>query len=146
MDLTELQAEHGELYGREADIFDDIARLADVKGVLRQCLLERFAFEGKRVLEAGAGTGRITDYYVDRAKCVTLTDAYGSMVDRLKHKYAGVEKVTVALCDHRRLRERFSEKHDIFLSAFSLNYAFDESIKDTPAGEAAHRGGGGRII
>lgn len=131
--LAALQAEQGKLYDSGAEQFDDIARHEDAKGELRRFLLEHFDFAGKRVLEAGAGTGRITDYYVDRAQRVVLTDAYESMVNILREKYAGVGKVTVAQCDHRQLRERFDEGCDIFLSAFSLNYAFDRDVEDCDA-------------
>ena len=126
--LRQIQAAHAELYDNEAALFDDISLHEDTSGKLRQFLLERFSFDGKSVLEAGAGAGRITDCYVDRAKRVVVTDAYESMVSILKQKYAGVDKVTAALCDHRQLRSRFPEPFDIFLSAFSFNYAFDPSV------------------
>ena len=131
--LQQIQAAHAELYDSEAALFDDISLHEDTTGKLRQFLLERFSFDDKSVLEAGAGTGRITDYYVDQAKRVVVTDAYESMVNILKQKYAGVDKVTAALCDHRQLRSRFPEPFDVFLSAFSFNYAFDPSVGDYDA-------------
>ena len=128
--LQQIQAAHAELYDSEASLFDDISLHEDKAGKLRQFLLEHFSFDGKSVLEAGAGAGRITDYYVDQVKRVIVTDAYESMVNMLKQKYAGVDKVTAALCDHRQLRSRFPESFDVFLSAFSFNYAFDPSVGD----------------
>lgn len=95
--------------------------------------MTQFDFDGKTVLEAGAGTGRITDYDADRAKSIVVTDAYDSMVGILRQKYAGLDKVTAELCDHRQLRERFEETYDIFVSAFSFNYAFDPSVGDYDA-------------
>ena len=131
--LQQIQEAHAELYDSEAALFDDISLHEDTAGKLRQFLLERFSFDDISVLEAGAGAGRITDYYVDRAKRVVVTDAYESMVNMLKQKYDGVEKVTASLCDHRQLRERFPEPFDVFLSAFSFNYAFDPSVGDYDA-------------
>ena len=131
--LQQIQAAHAELYDSEAALFDDISLHEDTSGKLRQFLLERFSFVGKSVLEAGAGAGRITDYYADQAKRVVVTDAYESMVSILKQKYAGVDKITAALCDHRQLRSRFPEPFDVFLSAFSFNYAFDPSVGDYDA-------------
>ena len=131
--LQQIQAAHAELYDSEATLFDDISLHEDTAGKLRRFLLEHFSFDGKSVLEAGAGAGRITDYYVDRAKRVVVTDAYASMVNLLEQKYAGVEKVTAARCDHRQLRARFPETFDVFLSAFSFNYAFDPSVGDYDA-------------
>ncbi len=131
--LQQIQAAHAELYDSEAALFDDISLHEDTSGKLRQFLLEHFSFADKSVLEVGAGAGRITDYYVDLAKRVIVTDAYESMVNILKQKYAGVDKVTAALCDHRQLRSRFPESFDIFLSAFSFNYAFDPSVGDYDA-------------
>ena len=131
--LQQIQAAHAELYDSEASLFDDISLHEDIAGKLRRFLLEHLSFDGKCVLEAGAGAGRITDYYVDRAKRVVVTDAYQSMVNMLKKKYAGMEKVTAALCDHRQLRTSFPETFDVFLSAFSFNYAFDPSVGDYDA-------------
>ena len=131
--LQQIQEAHAELYDSEATLFDDISLHEDTSGKLRRFLLERFSFDGKSVLEAGAGAGRITDYYVDRAKRVVVTDAYESMVGMLKQKYALVDKVTAELCDHRQLRSRFPESFDVFLSAFSFNYAFDPSVGDYDA-------------
>ena len=128
--LQQIQEAHAELYGSEATLFTDISLHEDTEGKLRRFLLEHFSFDGKSVLEAGAGAGRITDYYVDRAERVIVTDAYESMVSILRQKYAGVDKVTAALCDHRQLRARFPEPVDVFLSAFSFNYAFDPSVGD----------------
>ena len=131
--LQQIQAAHAELYDSEAEKFDDISLHEDTAGKLRQFLLERFSFDGKTVLEAGAGAGRITDYYVDRAKRVVVTDAYESMVGMLKQKFAGEDKVTASLCDHRQLISRFPEPFDVFISAFSFNYAFDPSVGDYDA-------------
>ena len=131
--LEQIQAAHAELYDSEAALFDDISLHEDTAGKLRQFLLERFSFDGKSVLEAGAGAGRITDYYADRAKRVVVTDAYESMVGILKRKYKDADKVTAVLCDHRQLRSRFPEPFDVFLSAFSFNYAFDPSVGDYDA-------------
>ena len=131
--LQQIQEAHAELYDSEAALFDDISLHEDTSGKLRRFLLDRFSFDGKSVLEAGAGAGRITDYYVDRAKRIVVTDAYESMVNKLKKKYEGVDKITAALCDHRQLRSRFPEPFDVFLSAFSFNYAFDPSIGDYDA-------------
>ena len=132
-DLRQIQAAHAELYDSEAEKFDDISLHEDTAGKLRQFLLEHFSFDGKTVLEAGAGAGRITDYYVDRAERVVVTDAYESMVSMLEQKYAGEDKVTAALCDHRQLISRFPEPFDVFISAFSFNYAFDPSVGDYDA-------------
>ena len=131
--LQQIQAAHAELYDSEAALFDDISLHEDTSGKLQQFLLEHFSFADKSVLEAGAGAGRITDYYVDLAKRVVVTDAYESMVNILKQKYADVDKVTAALCVHRQLRSRFPESFDVFLSAFSFNYAFDPSVGDYDA-------------
>lgn len=131
--LRQIQAAHAALYDSEAALFDDISLHEDTAGKLRQFLLERFSFAGKSVLEAGAGAGRITDYYVDQARRVVVTDAYESMVGMLKQKYAGMDKVTAVLCGHRQLRSRFPEPFDVFLSAFSFKYAFDPSVGDYDA-------------
>ena len=131
--LQQIQAAHAELYNSDAALFDDISLHEDTAGKLRQFLLEHFSFDGKSVLEAGAGAGRITDYYVQRARRVVVTDAYESMVNLLKQKYAGLDKVEALLCDHRQLRSRISEPFDVFLSAFSFNYAFDPSVGDYDA-------------
>ena len=129
----EMQTAHAALYDKEAEVFDDISAHEDPAGRLCSFLLDSFDFNGKSVLEAGAGAGRITDYYVERAKSIVVTDAYDSMVSILRKKYEGLEKVTAELCDHRQLRSRFEETYDIFISAFSFNYAFDSSVGDYDA-------------
>ena len=55
------------------------------------------------------------------------------MVTILRQKYANLKKVTAELCDHRQLGARFEGPYDIFISAFSFNYAFDQNVGDYDA-------------
>ncbi|MBR0041288.1 MAG: hypothetical protein IJP64_07895 [Oscillospiraceae bacterium] len=56
--LQQIQEAHAELYDSEAALFDGISLHEDTSGK-RRFLLEHFSFDGKSVLEAGAGPGSI---------------------------------------------------------------------------------------
>lgn len=114
-----------ELFDSRTKAFLDIASHEDPEGKLKEFLLAEFSFDGKSVLEAGAGAGRVTDYYADRVGSVVLTDASHSMVNILKKKYSRRNNVTAELCEHKDLKKRFPETFDLFLSAFSFGYDAD---------------------
>lgn len=126
----EIPQNHEELYKCRERVFADIAGHEDPEGRLKTFLLSHFDFDGKTVLEAGAGEGRITDMYLDRVKNAVLTDAYPSMVNVLKSKYQDNDRVTAILCDHQDLRNKCRERFDLFLSAFSFCYAFWADTED----------------
>ena len=126
----ELRDHDYSMYDIHTKVFLDIAAHEDPEGKLKTFLLANFSFDGKRVLEAGAGAGRITDYYADRAGSVVLTDAYDPMLTILKRKYGTRNNIAVEKCVHRELKSRFHETFDIFLSAFSLAYDLDPEIEN----------------
>ena len=128
-----IRGDHENLYRYREREFAEIAGHEDPAGRLKAFLLSHFEFDGKTVLEAGAGEGRITDWYLDRVKKAVLTDAYQSMVNVLKRKYQDNDRVTILLCDHRELRNQCQEPFDLFLSAFSFCYAFGPDTEDPGA-------------
>ncbi|MBR6089596.1 MAG: class I SAM-dependent methyltransferase [Anaerolineaceae bacterium] len=118
------------IYNKQKKVFLDISSHEDPQGKLKSFLLSNFSFDGKRILEAGAGAGRITDYYIDRAGSVILTDANKPMVDILTKKYGAGNNAAAVRCLHKDLKKQFSGTFDIFLCAFSFGYGLEPEIRD----------------
>lgn len=71
---------------------------------LNQRRLEHLAslgldFEGKHVLEVGAGVGDLTHFWLDRGCTVHATDARPENLDVLRRAYAGHSRLTTGLLD-----------------------------------------------
>lgn len=116
------------IYLEAPNYFNNWSQFEDPDGCLQQYLLEKFQWTNRVVLEAGAGTGRITDYYVNVVSKAFLTDNSENMIRLLNEKYENMNNVVPLLCDHRDLWEMHTINPTVFISAFSLGYAFSHNM------------------
>ena len=116
------------IYLESPNCFNKWSQFEDPDGCLKQYLFQRFQWKNSIVLEAGAGTGRITDYYVDEADKVYLTDNSENMIKLLNRKYEKKTKVVPFLCDHSELWKMHTLNPSVFISAFSLGYIFTDCL------------------
>ena len=123
--------DHRNIYSNEISKFKRFSECEDYNHCLREYLIHHFDWEKASVLEAGVGMGRFTDYYIDQAKTVTLTDSSTTMLDYCRMKYSRYEeKIDFVSCKHIDLLDYCkSRKYDIFISAYSLSY---EAVKLQP--------------
>ncbi|QUA52181.1 class I SAM-dependent methyltransferase [Aristaeella lactis] len=116
------------IYLEAPSYFNKWSQFEDPDGLLRQYLQESYHWTNSIVLEAGAGTGRITDYYVNVVSKAFLTDNSENMIRLLNEKYGNMSNVVPLLCDHRDLWEKHTIHPTVFISAFSLGYAFSDNL------------------
>lgn len=115
---------HQFIYSNQLYNFQRFSEREDFNKNLKNCMLSLFKWDNLSVLEAGVGMGRVTDYYFDKVKHVTLTDESKIMLEYCRSKYSTEkDKVSCCLCSHSELPKMFQAKRfDIFVSAYSLSY------------------------
>ena len=72
---------HQFIYSNQLYDFQRFAEREDFNKNLKKCMLSLFKWDNLSVLEAGVGMGRVTDYYFDKVKHVTLTDESKIMLE-----------------------------------------------------------------
>lgn len=120
--------DHNFIYSNQTNEFQRFSACEDYNHNLRNYITKNFNWENISVLEAGAGMGRITDFYINKAKKISLTDSSNAMLEYCRSKYLPIKnKVFFYLCKHNELPFKFQNySFDTFISAYSLSY---EAIK-----------------
>lgn len=124
-----------QIYKSNIYLFDRISRHEDYKGNLSAYLNNIFDWTDKVVFEAGVGTGRNLDLYIDKAKKVYVTDISPLMISETKKRFESYKnKIVSYQCDHKDLDILMvEEKADIFISSYSFGHSFidsKESLKE----------------
>lgn len=119
---------HEDIYNSEIDRFISFAQYEDSNHNLEN-YIKHIPWEGKSVLEAGIGTGRMTTYYIDKVKEILATDISQNMLkycSRRLHEYS--LKIKYICCPHDDLNKLNLPHYDIFFSAYSLCYLAVENM------------------
>lgn len=98
--------EQAKIYEERADDYDALIAAEDADGELRAAFAERVAFEGARVADVGAGTGRVARWMVPTAAHVHLVERAAPMLDvaRLRLEADGqLDRVSFHHADAREL-------------------------------------------
>ncbi|MBN2051814.1 MAG: class I SAM-dependent methyltransferase [Spirochaetales bacterium] len=77
-----------EIYLKHADRYDELVTREDYKGNLPATLHRLYDFTGKRVVELGTGTGRVTALYIDLVSEALCCDRSVHMLQRAKENLA----------------------------------------------------------
>lgn len=94
---------YSEIYGNEAAAYDRLVTYEDYQGNLWRALEEIAEWEAATVVEFGAGTGRLTRLFADRAAQVVACDASEEML-RIARQHLRRElypHVEFAVAEHR---------------------------------------------
>lgn len=111
-----------EIYAGHADRYDELVSREDWQGNLGRHLLETFDFDGKRVLEFGTGTGRVTALYADRAAEVVCFDRSAHMLERARHSLrAHADKLEFRLLDNTEIGT-LAEQADVVIEGWSFGH------------------------
>ncbi|MGO9412872.1 MAG: class I SAM-dependent methyltransferase [Spirochaetia bacterium] len=91
------------IYSRHAEEYHELVAAEDWQGNLPRALAEITRFDGKTVIELGAGTGRVTMIVAPWAKKVLAFDASRHMLDKAASnaQSRGLANVTLAVADSR---------------------------------------------
>lgn len=112
-----------EIYERHAAEYAELVDAEDYEGNLARCLREVVDWSGKRVLEAGVGTGRVTQIYADSAASVVCLDRSTHMMDFAAHRLAAHRnKLQFRVADNMRL-PKISPKFDLFIEGWSWGHS-----------------------
>lgn len=69
-----------EIYSAHADRYNELVQAEDYKGNLSRLLDDQVDWKGKRVLEAGVGTGRVTQMYANLISTAVCCDRSSHML------------------------------------------------------------------
>ena len=100
-----LEFEHQRIYRAHAAEYDRLVSADDHPGNLIQAIGEIAPLAGARVLEVGAGTGRITRQLLEHGAIVTATEISPAMVEVARERLAGFprDRWTLDVADARAL-------------------------------------------
>lgn len=111
-----------EIYEQHAREYDELVAREDCGGSLRKAL-EPLVPRGAQVLELGAGTGRVTRLYADRAGSVTCCDRSAHMLDRARRNLSAFgEKIRYSLMDNDILGNS-GGPYDVIVEGWSFGHS-----------------------
>jgi SAM-dependent methyltransferase len=96
--------DHRDFYAARADDYERLVSAEDAGGALGPALGALLPLDGARVIEIGAGTGRLTELLLERGACVVACEPAAAMrevarrrlaSDRLELRAEGVEDLVV---------------------------------------------------
>ncbi len=94
------------IYETGAEGYDALIAAEDADGEMRRLLLSRVACDGARVIDVGAGTGRLARWIAPHAREVWLVDRAAPMLEVARRRLAEdglADRVTVQVGDARAL-------------------------------------------
>ena len=101
-------ADYKSIYDTEAGRYHRLVSSEDTDGNLRRALNELCAFSGRRVVEAGCGTGRLTRLLLEAGATVAASDAAAGMLEEAGAHLAEAlasGRLTLQVADARELPE-----------------------------------------
>lgn len=103
MDETSTSRAQEEIYDLDAEGYDELVSAEDADGNLLPAFSSLATFAGARVVDVGAGTGRLTRVVGRDAAHVDLVDRAAAMIDRARRGLADRQNVAFHVADARRL-------------------------------------------
>lgn len=91
------------IYETDAEGYDQLISAEDADGQLPRALAELATFRGARVVDVGAGTGRLTRVTCAEAAHVDLVDRAGPMLEVARRRLADRTNVAFHVADAREL-------------------------------------------
>lgn len=116
--------DHREIYARHARRYDALVTREDHEGNLLKSLAEKVPLDGARVVEFGAGTGRLTAMLAPKVETIHAHDASSAMLDVARAKLEALETDNwwLAVADNRSLPLP-SGRADLSIEGWSFGHA-----------------------
>lgn len=123
--------DHPEIYRSQAEQYEALVSREDYLGNLLPALLKITTFNNKRVVEFGAGTGRLTTQAAPLVQSIKAYDISQHMLDLAAQKLtnSGLSNWQIQTADHRQVPAA-DHSADIILSGWSVCYV----VVDHPHG------------
>ena len=119
-----------EIYEKYATQYDELVRCEDYKQNLKKLLQSLVKWENKIVIEAGIGTGRVTNLYIEKVTRVYGLDGSSHMLERLKKNLSSqLHKIELYCVDNLYLPE-LTEKGDVFIEGWSFGHTISDNEND----------------
>ncbi|MRR32287.1 class I SAM-dependent methyltransferase [bacterium] len=123
--------DHPEIYRSQAEQYEALVSREDYQGNLLPALLKITSFNDKRVVEFGAGTGRLTIQIAPLVKSIQAFDISQHMLDLAAQKLtkSGLTNWHIQTADHRFIPAA-DRSAEVILSGWSVCYV----VVDHPKG------------
>lgn len=119
-----------EIYLRHAPAYDELVSAEDVDGNLPALLAELVTWTDRTVYEAGVGTGRVTQYYIDACRAAFATDRSDHMLAFAAQKLAPYsQKLTLRQADNLALPAA-PWPVDLFIEGWSFGHTLLDGDDD----------------
>lgn len=126
-----------EIYQHHAVEYDELVRAEDYQANLGRHLESIVAWDGRTVVEAGIGTGRVTSLVVDRVSDVQAFDRSAHMIEQARRNLSvHSTRIHYTVADHLSI-PRHARRGDIFIEGWSFGHYIVEQAGrvDLAAGE-----------
>jgi len=119
--------DYRKIYRSEAAQYDRLIEREDYQGNLLPAMQKLIRLEGLKVVESGAGTGRLTCMLAPEADSILAMDRSVHMLDAAREHLAALEKSnwSLAACDHRQIPAP-NKCADLVVSGWSVAYLTEE--------------------
>src|SRR4051812_36421312 len=120
-----------DIYAGQAAAYDELVRHEDHEGNFARFIQGCVEWAGKRVLEPGAGTGRVTALYQERAASVHLADRSAHMLDVARARFGS--RLRYSVCENLGL-ESLGGEYDVIVEGWSFGHTVTdgaERLEDT---------------
>lgn len=115
------------IYNNHSLQYDELVNHEDYKNNLRSYLLEKFDFKGKKVIEFGVGTGRVTKMFAELAHNIFCYDKSLHMLEKaIINLKPYTQKIEYSQCDNNNI-EKINMKADIVIEGWSFGHAINEN-------------------
>jgi ubiquinone/menaquinone biosynthesis C-methylase UbiE len=116
----ELMDQMSEMYKSFAEKYDNLIKHEDYQNNLSDFLKKNIDWKDKSVYEFGAGTGRVTQYYIDEIKKATIFDNSEAMLEAAKNKLDN-SKLTISKFDNTQIHT-LEQQVDIVIEGWSFGH------------------------
>ncbi len=111
-----------EIYGSQSDKYDELILHEDHAGSLSRFLKGAISWDNRTVREFGAGTGRVTQLYIDDVRSALLSDSSMHMLERARMKLHDYRtKIHYELFDNRNIAS-IQDEYDIVIEGWSFGH------------------------
>ncbi len=120
-------AEMMEIYKKHAANYDELVNAEDYENNLNKFLLKEIDWKDKTVYEAGIGTGRVTQIYINDVKKCYGFDREQHMLDKCHENLINFEKKIQLKTGINTILKPAETSSDLFIEGWSFGHTMNEN-------------------